>query len=93
MYLLILLQISQGQGLYLIRYIIVLIFSFLAALGLCCCVSYSPISVSMHLTVVASPTGEQGLWSTGAPGAVAQGLSSYSFLALEHRLNSCGAEI
>ena len=78
LYLLIFLQISQGQGLYLICYIIVLISSFLAASGLCCCVSYSPVAVSMHLTAAASPAGEQGLWGTGASGAMARGLSSYS---------------
>ena len=81
---------------------LILFFSFLAVLGLPCCVDFSPVMangdsslvvVREFLLTVASLVTEHGLWGTWVSAAGARGLSGYSSQAAEHRLNSCGAQI
>ena len=74
----------------------------MAILGLCCCVQafssfrdwgHSLAVVHGLLTVVASLVAEHGLWGAWASVSFGTGaLSSFGSQALEHRLNSCGAQ-
>ena len=73
---------------------------FLAVIGLHCYTGFSLVTVSgvcspvvrRPLIVEASPVEEHGLQSTQASVVVIHGLSSCGSWAVEHRLNSCGAE-
>ena len=65
-------------------------FFFLAVLGLCCCLGFSPVMASgVHclvvvcklVIVVASVVVEHRLWSVWASVVSARGLSSYGVLA------------
>ena len=90
-------------------YFLTLLFIFLAALGLCCCMqAFSScgerglLFIALHglLIVVASLVAEHGLQAHGLQQlqhagsvVVARGLSSCGSRALEHRLSSCGAQV
>ena len=76
----------------------IFIYSFLAVLGLCCCMGSSPVVSSRDysapacrlLTVVASLVAQTpGHTGFSSYGTYAQHLSSW---ALEHRLNGCGPQ-
>ena len=75
------------------------LFQYSFAFGsLCCCVGFSPVvarggnslTVVHRLLIAASLAVEHGLEGTWGSVAGVLGLSSCSFQALEHRLNSCG---
>ena len=53
---------------------------------------HSPVVVCRVLTGVSSRVAELGLKGVQASVVAAQGLSSCGSWALEHRLNSCGAQ-
>ena len=56
-------------------------------------VGYSLVVVHGLLTLVASPVAELVFWDAWASVSFSTGaLSSFSSRALEHRINSCGAQ-
>ena len=76
-----------------------LMFLFLAALGLCCCMGFCLGAVSgghslaaVHELIAVASLVEHRLQSAKASAAAAHGLSSCSSEALELWLNSCGAQ-
>ena len=75
-------------------------FIFGGALGLHCCAGFSLVAASRGCSLVvvhellseeASPVVESGLEGAQASVVGACGLSGCGFLALDHRLSSCGA--
>ena len=80
-------------------YFFFLMFLFLAALGLCCCMGFCLGAVSgghslaaVHELIAVASLVEHRLQSAKASAAAARGLSSCSSEALELWLNSCGAQ-
>ena len=80
------------------------IYLFLAVLGLHCWSGFSLVAASggyslvvacRLLIAVVSPVAEHRLQGmvAWASGVAASGLSSCAFLALEHRLSNCGAQV
>ena len=53
---------------------------------------YSPVAVHRLFIAVASPVAEHELQDTQTSAVAAHGLSRCGSWALEHRLNSCGAQ-
>ena len=68
-----------------------LVYLFLVALGLHCCLGFSLAVACGYLTAVASLVAVHGVQGMRVSGAAAHGLSSFGSWALEHRLSSCTA--
>ena len=69
----------------------VLVYLFLVALGLPCCLGFSLAVACGLLTAVASLAAVHGVQGVRVSGVAAHGLSSFGSWALEHRLSSCTA--